>query len=108
MASSKNIHLTFMSINFYVHNQQTLLKVNSLSIKIPIEMMKSNFNVRQGETLQNKSKHHQNIKPKALREFKSICVQALRLKDTLLSKPLDPFIKKNKGEILNKKSFLTK
>lgn len=43
MASSKNIHLTFMSINFYVHNQQTLLKVNSLSIKIPIEMMKSNL-----------------------------------------------------------------
>lgn len=69
-------------------------------------MMKSNFNVRQGEKLQNKSKHHKNIKPKALREFKSICVQALRLK--LLSKPLDPFIKKNKGEILNKKSFLTK
>lgn len=69
-------------------------------------MMKSNFNVRQGETLQNKSKHHKNIKPNALREFKSICVQALRLK--LLSKPLDPFIKKNKGEILNKKSFLTK
>lgn len=50
MASSKNIHLTFMSINFYVHNQQTLLKVNSLSIKIPIEMMKSNFNVRKCET----------------------------------------------------------
>lgn len=44
-----------MSIDFYVHNQQTLLKVNSLSIKIQIEMMKSNFNARQGETLQNKS-----------------------------------------------------
>lgn len=77
-----------MSIDFYVHNQQTLLKVNSLSIKIQIEMMKSNFNVRQGETLQNKSKHHKNIKPKASREFKSICRQALRLKGTLLGKPL--------------------
>lgn len=51
-------------------------------------MMKSNFNVRQGETLQNKSKHHKNIKPKASREFKSICRQALRLKGTLLGKPL--------------------
>lgn len=88
MASSKNIHSTSMSIDFYVHNQQTLLKVNSLSIKIQIEMMKSNFNVRQGETLQNKSKHHKNIKPKASREFKSICRQALRLKGTLLGKPL--------------------
>lgn len=57
-------------------------------------MMKSNFNARHGDTLQNKSKHHKNIKPKASREFKSICGQALRLK----AQGPSPFITANRSK----------
>lgn len=61
-------------------------------------MVKSNFNVWQGETIQDKCKHHNYIKPKVLREFKSICGKALilRLNDIKLT---NRFIKKKKGEI---------